>query len=289
MKSLGIVAIPLTFGVFAYAAGIFCMALVDASGKYLSQSYPVTEIIFFRSLLATVPLGIMAARQGWGSLKTRRPILHAIRGASVLLTLGFFFWSLRYLSLADATALNLTSPIFTTLFAAVLLSETIPRRYWSALFIGVIGVWLVMKPEVAALRVASVLAIASAAAYATTSIVTRILVRTDSALCCTFYSNSIMFLAAVCFAFAQDWIVFTLSDGFVVFVMAIASIGLQLLTGYALKHVAASRLAPLDYTLLVWNVSLGALIWHEWPELSDWIGIMLVCLSCWLVVPRRSK
>ena len=204
MKTLGIVAIPLTFGVFSYAAGIFCMALVDASGKYLSQSYPVTEIIFFRSLLATVPLGIMVRRQGWRSMKTRRPILHAIRGVSVLLTLGFFFWSLRYLPLADATALNLTSPIFTTLFAAVLLGETIPRRYWGALFIGVIGVWLVMKPEVATLRAASVLAIASAAAYATTSIVTRILVRTDSALCCTFHSNSIMFITAACFAFAQE-------------------------------------------------------------------------------------
>src|SRR3989442_454417 len=97
------------FGATAYSAGIFCMALVYAIGKHLTQGYPVMEIIFFRSLLAVLPLGIMATRTGWHTMHTRRPVLHVIRGVTILCTLAFFFWSLRYLPLADATALNLTS------------------------------------------------------------------------------------------------------------------------------------------------------------------------------------
>lgn len=275
-------------GVFAYALGIFCMALVDASGKYLSQGYPVSEIIFFRSLLAVLPLGIMATLQGWNTIKTRAPLLHVIRGVCVLLTLGFFIWSLRYLPLADATVLNLTSPIFTTLFAAWFLGEPVPDRYWIALLVGVVGVWLVIKPGEVTFRLASFLAVASAASYACSCIATRVLVRTDSALCCTFNSNSVMLVTAAFGVLLQNWLALSLSDAMVIFVMAISSIGLQLLTGFALKHVKASRLAPLDYTLLVWNVGIGALMWHEWPVLSGWIGMLLVCASCWLVLSRQS-
>ncbi|GLU31566.1 DMT family transporter [Trinickia caryophylli] len=278
---------PVTRGVLAYALGIFCMALVDASGKHLSRAYPLAEIIFFRSVLAAVPLGIAAGRAGWSTLRTRHPVLHVVRGLTVLFTLGLFFWSLRYLPLADATALNLTSPIFTTLFAAWFLAESIPRRYWLALLIGMAGVWLVMAPTDATLRVVALIAVASAAAYAGTNIVTRILVRTDSSLCCTFHSNTVLLAVTAFAALAHDWLPFTWRDGAVVFVMAIASTALQMLAGYALKRVPASRLAPLDYTLLIWTVGIGALVWHEWPRPAVWAGMVLVCASCWVIV--RSK
>ncbi|MBU9379101.1 DMT family transporter [Burkholderia gladioli] len=279
---------PILSGVLAYALGIFCMALVDASGKHLSRAYPLAEIIFFRSLLATVPLGITASRAGWRTLRTRRPALHAIRGLTVLFTLGFFFWSLRYLPLADATALNLTSPIFTTLFAAWFLAEAIPRRYWLALAIGLAGVWLVMAPTDATLRGAALIAVASAAAYAGTNISTRILVRTDSSLCCTFHSNTVLLVVTALGALANDWLLFTWRDTLVVFVMAIASTALQMLGAYALKRVPASRLAPLDYTLLIWTVGLGALVWHEWPRPAVWAGMVLVCASCWVIVSSKA-
>lgn len=279
---------PVMSGVLAYALGIFCMALVDASGKHLSRAYPLAEIIFFRSLLAMAPLGVTASRAGWRTLRTRRPVLHVMRGVTVLLTLGLFFWSLRYLPLADATALNLTSPIFTTLFAAGFLAEAIPRRYWLALVIGLAGVWLVMAPTDATLRGVALIAVASAAAYAGTNICTRILVRTDSALCCTFHSNTVLLAITALGAFSRDWLLFTRRDTVVVFVMAVASTALQMLSGYALKRVAASRLAPLDYTLLIWTVGLGALVWHEWPRPAVWAGMALVCASCWVIVSSRA-
>src|SRR2546422_3404577 len=92
----------------------------------------------------------------------------------------------------------------------------------------------------------------------------------------TFHSTTVMLAFTALGAIGQDWLPFTPRDSLVVFIMAVASIGLQLLTGIALKHVAASRLAPLDYTLLLWTVAIGALVWHEWPKLAVWIGMLLI-------------
>ena len=124
----------------------FCFAVVGAFAKMLSREMPSVEVVFFRNFLSLL---FVASTIYKYPIKNSggKPWLLFFRGLMGLLGVLAFFYNIAHIPLADAMTFSRTSPIWTAIFAYMFLGEKIGKRGWIAVFIGFVGVVLIMKPN----------------------------------------------------------------------------------------------------------------------------------------------
>jgi drug/metabolite transporter (DMT)-like permease len=107
-------------GIGLKIAATFAFALMSAIIKMMAASYPVGEVVLFRSLFALVVLvGWLYSRGEFPrALHTLRPFGHV--GRSIAGSGGMFanFIALSLLPLADATAFTFATPLLVVPLAA---------------------------------------------------------------------------------------------------------------------------------------------------------------------------
>ncbi len=110
------------------AVGLY--SIMDAMVKWVGPSYPTLEIVFFRSLFAFVPIVYILWRSGsLASLRTRKPLGHAARALTGLISLSLFFYAYTRMPLANVIAISFAAPLLVTaLSVAVLVSVRLSLR-----------------------------------------------------------------------------------------------------------------------------------------------------------------
>ena len=110
---------------------------------------PVGQIVFFRSFFAILPILVFLAFRGdlRIALATNRPLNHILRGVVGVSSMGLGFFALTRLPLPEAITLNYAQPLLVVIFSALFLGETIRIYRWSAVFVGMIGVFIISWPN----------------------------------------------------------------------------------------------------------------------------------------------
>ena len=127
-------------------ASVICFSIMHICVKWLDY-YPVGQVLFLRFFIGFIPIFFIIPRKKLLSFyKTSRPGLHAFRaftGAAAIIAL---FIGLRELPLADVVSLTFGGPIFVTVASIFFLSEKVGIKRWSAVFLGFIGMLLIVQP-----------------------------------------------------------------------------------------------------------------------------------------------
>ena len=204
-------------------------------------------------------------------------------GATVL-----FFTSIRYLGLAEATALIFVAPLFITAISAVFLKEQVGWRRWSAVLVGFAGVLVIVRPGTAAFELVMLLPVATAFVYALLMLSARFVDSAESVWTLLLYlTGAGVVLSAGIVPFfwqavrAEDLWLFA---GIALFGTA----GMTLMT-QAFRLAPAAVVAPLDYTALVWATGLGWLFWNEVPDRVTFVGAGIIILSGVFTILRERK
>ena len=114
-------------------AACACFTSIDVTVKHLSQRYPVPLLVWARwGVQALLMFALLAPTMRWNLVRTAHPGLHLVRGTVLIGSSLCFFTAVKYLPLAEATALNYTSPILVTLLAGWLLNERITLPRWAS-------------------------------------------------------------------------------------------------------------------------------------------------------------
>ena len=125
---------------------VICFSTMDILVKYL-DNFPIPQLLFMRFFFGLIPIFFIIPREKiFTFYKTRRPALHAFSAVSVAVALIALFIALRNLPLADVISLTFAGPIFVTIFSIIFISEKVGTKRWSAVFIGFIGVLIVINP-----------------------------------------------------------------------------------------------------------------------------------------------
>jgi drug/metabolite transporter (DMT)-like permease len=135
-------------GIVAMCLAMGCFIANDALVKYVSQSLPAAQLIFIRGLFATglllaaaVAMGALRpgtlARDGAWRQLTQRPVL--LRAALDALATMAYLTSLFHLPIGNASAINMASPMFIALYAAVVWRERVSPARWLAIAGGFTG------------------------------------------------------------------------------------------------------------------------------------------------------
>ncbi len=136
---------PLYGILFILTAGLL-LATHDGISKHLTQLYPVFLVAWARYLSQTLlMLALFAPRMKQRIYRTQRPLAQLARGLSLVSITLLFFTGLKYIPLAEATAVMFLTPLLVTL-ASALLGESISRGQWVAVATGLAGVLIIVRP-----------------------------------------------------------------------------------------------------------------------------------------------
>lgn len=262
---------------------------MDATIKGLSPRYGAWQLTWFR-----FASGAVFAVLIWAAWRTPMPKpgqmrLHLLRSALLLLTLLLYFRSLTMLELAQAVAMGYTAPIFISLLAMIWLREKPPPLIWVALALGLVGagvaLWPALRasgsPQLGGLAFAGL----SAVSFAFVMVLTRRQAQHDAVPTFLLLQNVIPALLLTLPA-AATWQPVPAHDwGPVVAVGALATVGLGAIT-WALRHMEASRVAPVEYTGFVWAALIGYFAFGEVPSLYTAASAVFIVAGCLLLLRR---
>ncbi|WP_238173742.1 DMT family transporter, partial [Pseudomonas aeruginosa] len=128
-------------GILLICAAVFLFASHDGLSKFLSGFYPIVMVVWARYLVHTLLMvAVFVPRNGLAVIRSRRPLMQLARALCLIGTSLFFTTGLRYLPLAEATAVNFLAPLLVTALSVPLLKEKVSLGQWLAVLTGFIGV-----------------------------------------------------------------------------------------------------------------------------------------------------
>lgn len=267
----------------AAVLGIALLSFMDATIKALVPRVPVIEIAFLRYLIGSAAMAavLSVARPGWPSYEALRANLG--RAVLVVITATTFFYALGQLPLAEVLIISFISPTVTALLAALLLGERLSSRIILALAIGFAGVAVIVLPGWAAADAAkkahSLLGVGAvltaAVGYSASNVLLRARAQRDPLLTIVGIQNfapALMLLAPALWT----WSAPSQGDWPAIAAVGLLGVGGHLLLARAYARAEATRLAPLDYTALIWAVLIGAAVFGEIPTLWTVAGAALI-------------
>ena len=257
-----------------------CFTTVDVTVKVLSQRYPVPLLVWARWAVQTLLIvALFAPKRGLDLVRTRRLPMQLVRGAVLIGSSVCFFSSLSFLPLAEATALNYTSPILVTLMSAWLLGERLTRSRWAFVAAGFVGMLLVVRPGSDLLTPAALFAIAAAFLYAIFQILTRRLAGEDLFVLLMYPSLVGTGVLSLLVPFFIDGTWYPVVDTVAFVWIGIAGFTGHLLFIRAFQRASASAIAPFTYTQLLWSTLAGWLVFGTFPDAWTMAGIVVIAGS----------
>ncbi|WP_422369411.1 DMT family transporter [Pelagibius sp.] len=278
------------FGIACALVGLFGMAVMDACAKFLGEGYAVSQIILARNFfgLMTILAFVVFSSGGLANLRPRRPVLLLARACANLGAAFLFFTGLRYMPLADAFAIAFAAPLFITALSVPVLGEHVGIRRWAAVIFGFLGVLVVVQPGTSAFRIEALLPLGAAFCYAIAMLIGRKQTRFLSTSAILFWPSLIAVTVTLAMMPAQ-WQTPTLPDlGLFIFMGVIGTAGMMLITqGY--RFAPAAVIAPFDYSVLLWGVIFGWVIWQDVPGAEVWIGSAMLIASGLYILHRETR
>ena len=267
-------------GMLLMLASVALFSLMDAGLKLLSAHYPPFQVAALRGL-SSLPLVLAWALWTVGPralLRVRWP-LHLLRGVLGIAMMASFVYALKRLPLSTAYSIFFVAPLLITALSVPILGEKVGPRRWSAIAVALVGVLVVLRPTGEGMLTWAGLAVLVAAfGYAVSAITVRVLARTDPSQAITFWLLALMALGAGALAL-PGWVPLRAQDLWIVGGIGVAGAIGQYAITEAFRLAEASRVAPLEYSALVWGLLLDLTLWGVLPDAVTWIGAAIIIAS----------
>ncbi len=259
----------------------------DAASKWLTASYPVLVVLFWRNVFAMIPAGaLVIRRRGLQPLPPRILALCWVRGAGGAFAYGAYVFALPLMSLADVLAVGMTGPIMIIALSGWLLKERLSLRRWIAVLIAFAAALYIVRPDGHIPATGATLVLGGTLLYALLMVLTRKLGAVVDGATLTWHTScATLAVMALGTPIAFAW-------------PAPADLPLFLLVGaitgvanfcmiQAFRIAPASVVAPFEYSSILWAILLGFLIWGDVPT-WDVLGGVAVIVVCGLTLLRRE-
>jgi len=275
-------------GVIIAVLSMFLFSLTHSSVRLMSDTMSAFQIVFWRMLLSMAMLMPWFAWKGLYLLKTQRPGMHALRAAVNCGGMILWFFAIAVVPLGKAVAIHFVLPIFVLGLAALVLGERVGIRRISAAVIGFGGVLLVLRPGELAIGWPEIMILGSALCYAATVIFLKYMVKTETPLALTFYTNFFVLLFTIP-PTIWLWVPPTVDDIIPILLIGVTGTFAPFMYTTALRMADASIIAPTDFLRLPITAGLGFALFGEVPEIWVWIGGGIIFLSTWYIAARESR
>jgi drug/metabolite transporter (DMT)-like permease len=270
-------------------AAVAMFSFMDTTMKLLSAHYPATQVTAMRAL-SSLPLlcGYMLYRGAFRGIFRVRWGMHIFRSLLGIAMLTSFAFGLKALSLAEAYSIFFIAPSLITALSVFILKEKVGIGQWVAIAVGLLGVLVVLRPEgTGFLSLGGLALLGSAACYALSAVVSRMLARTDSNESMMFWYLLLMAAGGLAMS-VQHWVPVRAEDGWVLLALALSGFLGQLAITRAFSSGKASVVAPFEYSALAWGVAIDWLLWQTLPDGYTLLGAAIIVGSGIYLVRREA-
>ena len=278
---------PVMRGIVLMCLSTVAFSIMHGLVRFVSEVLPPFQIAFFRNIFGLAFLLPLLMRSRFAVLRTRQIGLHALRGVINMAAMLMFFTALSISPIAKVTALGFTAPIFMAILAVIVLGERFRIYRWSAIFLGFVGMLIILRPGLVVIDTGALLVIGSAVLWAVAMLIIKIQSRTESSLTIVAYMG--IFLGVFSIAPALwVWQPFELQTlGLMVLIGLFGSIA-QMAISESLKETDPTALMPFDFLKLIWTAMIGAWFFAEIPDMFTWIGATVI-FSSGLFIAFRER
>jgi drug/metabolite transporter (DMT)-like permease len=260
---------------------------LDTTGKYLTQLYPVQQVIWARFTFHFIFALTLALALRDVPLRSKRPALQITRSLLMLAANGLFLFAVRSMPLVEVTSILFVGPLIVTALSVPLLGEHVGARRWTAVLVGFAGAMIIIQPGSDALTSVAVLPLLGAFSFALYQVATRVLNHVDAPLTTLVYTavggTVISSIAVPWYWSAPD----ALGWGLFATVGVLGALG-QLALIKAIRAAPLPVVAPFNYLTLVWATIAGFLVFGDLPGPSTLVGAIVIVGSGLYVVHREQ-
>ena len=282
---LSLTSTGIIFAILAY----FSFSLLDTLQKTVVIYHSIFQILFLKYFF-TLFLSVIESyrKKNINFFKTKKPTLQITRSILSIIESGCFVLSFRYLSLADAHSIASLTPVIVVALSALILREKVNLKTWIAIFIGFVGVLIIMRPGLSIFDPMSLIPLTAAFFLSLYQIVTRKVSEYDSSETSLFYTSvvGIILMSFIIPFFWQPMQSFSYLLFLGVGIFFSVGIYFQII---ALSFTKASIVQPFHYTLILWAIILGYIFYDDLPDLPTITGAIVITLSGIYVLNIRSK
>ncbi|MEX2455570.1 MAG: DMT family transporter [Rhodospirillaceae bacterium] len=276
-------------GILLLCAGVAMFGMGEACVKWLAKDFEILQVVWARYTFHAIVFLLIFSRTGIRSqMVTKRPFLHLARSAALLGGTVCFFTALIYLSLPEAVAINFASPLLVTALSIPFLGEKVGPRRWAAIFVGFLGVLVIIRPGLGVMHWAAILPLGTAVCYAAYQIMTRIASRTEDTKTSLFWTSAVGVIVMSCIApfvwtnpDAISWALMVATGTFFGF-------GHYLLIR-AFEVAPVSTLSPFLYSQIIWVTLISIIVFHQVPDGISMLGAAIVIASGLYIWYRETR
>ena len=277
--------IGIIFAIIAY----FSFSILDAIQKSAVLYYSIFQLMFVKYTFVLL-LSILEARRSKkiNFYKTNNFKLQIIRSLLSILESACFVLSFKYLSLANAHSIGALAPIIIVVLSVFILNEKVSIKTWLAIFIGFIGVLIIIRPASDVFSLKSLIPLLAAFFLGLYQIATKKISEYDTPEVSLFYSSlvGIFITSIMAFYFWQPIKVNSLIFFLPIGLFFSLGIYFQIL---ALNNAKASIIQPFHYTLIFWAIIFGYFFYDDLPDLYTIIGALIITASGVFVINQKSN
>ena len=278
-------------GVLLMIATTFVFAVQDGISRHLASEYNVLMVVMVRYWFFAAFVTAIAYRKAGGiraAARTEQPLLQILRGLILATEICVMIYAFTLLGLIESHAVFTSYPLLVAALSGPILGEVVGWRRWTAIFIGFVGVLIILKPGFGVFSPAAIVPLAAALLFALYGLLTRFASRKDTAATSFFWtgvSGSVMMTMIG----ASYWEPMISSDWLWMGTLCITGALGHWLLIKTYEAAEASAVQPFAYLQLVFVSFIGVLVFGESIELNVAIGAAVVVCAGLFTLWRARK
>lgn len=280
-------------GILLVILAMACFTGVDGMVKYLGALLPLVVAMWFRYMFQmTITAAVLLPRRGRTLFQTRHPWLQAMRGVSLAVSTSLAFLSLRYMPVAEFTAILTLTPMVITLVSVRAMGERVSRLRWLLLAGGLVGALMVIQPDKHDFEWVMLLPLALVLVSTGFQLLTSYLMRHDDPGTTHFLTGLVAtLLASLALPFFWETPVGTSLWVMVCLLGVVSTLGHYLMI-LAYSLASPSVLTPYLYFQIAFATLAGWLVFSQVPDRWSMLGIAMIAVcgvaNSWLAGPKPS-
>src|ERR1700743_602573 len=274
-------------GIGLMLLAVFTFSFGDAIGKFMVASYSVGELLLLRDCAALLLVLPLLWRLLMAFVQLERAWLQLLRAVLSTAEVTAFFLATVYLPLADVITYYLACPIFVTALSAIVLSERVGWRRWTAILVGFCGVLIALHPSPQTVSWPALIALGGSTSFAVLMLITRSLRATpDVVLASTPFARTFVFGALLS---PIGWITPDLASLGLFAAAGCISVAALFCVNRSLKLAPASVVVPYQYSMIIWAVMFGYAVFGDVPSIATIVGEAVIIGAGFYIFLRERK
>ncbi len=262
----------------------------DTLVKVVGQTVPTGQLLFVRGIMTIIIIGGIALV--WGQARDMKLMFTSpvvMRAVTDLITTLLFITALLNLPLANANSILQAVPFTVIVLAWIFLGERVGWRRMSAVTVGFIGVLLIVKPGFSGFNAYSLFAVGAMFSVAARDILTRRIPTSTPSMVIALSNAMIVTAGGLVYASIEGFGPLDAQQLLLMFASAIMLSSAYIFMVLTVRTADVASTAPFRYTVSLWAVLAGYLVFGDIPDPFAFAGIGLIVMSGVYALRREAK